>query len=170
MPDQTDVETFDVRTLYLDAEVIVRDAARREMDIRVVPWGTEIETINGTEEFARGSLTPEGFDPSRVLLMGLEHEVHLGVGQDGRVVPTRRPQGQVIATDDKPDGQHATVRVARTTAGDEILALAQDRIVTGVSLEFAPVPGGSVTEKRNGRRHTVHQRVDWRAVSPTYRP
>jgi HK97 family phage major capsid protein len=169
--DETeDVQAFDTRTLTFDTEVVVRDAAKREIDVRVVPWDTPIETVDGTEEFARGALTGPGFDVSRVMLMGLEHEVHLGVGQTGKVVPTRRVHGKAIATEDRPDGQYATVRVARTQAGDEIMALAADGIVTGVSLEMHEIPGGTEVQVRNGRKHRIHRQVVWSGVAPTYRP
>jgi HK97 family phage major capsid protein len=102
--------------------------------------------------------------------MGLEHEAHVGMGQDGQPVLTRRPIGKAIDLDDREDGQHATFKVAATQAGDEYLALAVDRVVRGASVEFRTVTGGTRTVTQNGRRVRIHETVDLTAVSPTYRP
>jgi HK97 family phage major capsid protein len=134
--------------------------------LRIVPWNTSIETVQGPEEFRRGSMADTRADD--VLLMGLEHEAHIGIGQDGRPVMTRRPIGRAISFEEKDDGPHATFRVARTQAGDDVLALAADRIVKGVSVEFFEVPGGTSIERRNGRKYRVHNRVRVSAVSPTW--
>ena len=104
------------------------------------------------------------------MLMGVEHEAHFGLGQDGRPVLTRHVTGKAIALDDREDGQHATFRVARTQAGDEILALAADKIIKGVSVEFAEIPDGTEVSSVNGRRTRVHNRARLAGVSPTYRP
>jgi hypothetical protein len=72
--------------------------------------------------------------------------------------------------DSREDGQYATFRVAKTARGDEVLALADDGIASGVSVEFREVPGGTVTETRSGRRTKVHNRVHLTGASTTYRP
>jgi len=100
----------------------------------------------------------------------MDHEAHLGLGQDGRAVLTRRPVGKALRIDDRADAGYATFRVAKTQSGDEILTLAAEGIVTGVSIEFAEVPGGSAVETRDGRRVRVHNRVSLRGASTTYRP
>src|SRR6185503_9510474 len=74
------------------ADVEVRSASAREIDVRLLPWNTTIETRQGAEEFARGATL--GTPDDGVLLMGLEHEAHMGLGQDGRPVLTRRPAGR----------------------------------------------------------------------------
>ena len=158
----------DPRTFLVDAEIEVRSAAKRELDVRVVPWGVAIDTLQGREMFARGAF--DGTDPDGVMLMGVEHEAHFGLGQDGRPVLTRHVTGKAIALDDREDGQHATFRVARTQAGDEILALAADKIIKGVSVEFAEIPNGTEVSSVNGRRTRVHNRARLAGVSPTYRP
>jgi HK97 family phage major capsid protein len=151
----------------IPSEVTVRNAAKRELDMRIMPWDQTAETNVGPELFARTAF--EGLNPSKVLLMGLEHEVHLGVGQRGEVQPTRRPQGKGIAFENRDDGAYMTFRVAKTQAGDEILALASEGIVDGVSVEM-----GKLARTRsahiNGRRGTLVEHADLTAVSPTYRP
>jgi phage head maturation protease len=82
-------------SLEFESEVKVRSLAKREIDMRIAPFGTVIETLRGSEEIQRGAFA--GVDPSKVLLMGLEHEVHLGMSQDGKVIPVRRPSGKAIS-------------------------------------------------------------------------
>lgn len=155
--------------IEVDAAIHVRDLAKREIDMRLLRWGQVINTNIGPEEFTRGAFAET--DPSSVLLMGLEHEVHFGLAQDGQTPKlTRHPVGKAMRVSEEADGPHATFRVAKTQRGDEVLALAEEGIVTGVSIEFSELPGGSRIESRQGRRTTVHNRVKLNAVSTTYRP
>lgn len=144
-----------------DPQIKVRDAAKRELDIRIIPWDTP--AISRAESFARGAF--EVPDPSKVLLMGLEHEVHFGLNG-----PTRHPVGRGMSYDDQPDGAYMTFKVANTQRGDEVLALAAEGIVNRASIEFSEVPGGKVIETRNGRRHTLYRRAHLSGVATTYRP
>lgn len=150
------------------ADVQIRNAAKREVDMLIMPWDTTINTVDGPELFVRGAF--DGIEPGKVLLMGLEHEAHIGLGQDGRPTITRRPMGKALSLESRDDGQHATFRVANTASGDEYLALATDGVVDGVSVEIVPVPDGTVIETRNGRRTQVVRKAELRAVAPTYRP
>jgi phage head maturation protease len=154
-------------TIHVDSEVTVRNLAKREVDVRLAPFGVTIETIGGPEEIEPGAF--RGMAPDSILLMGMEHEVHLGVGQDGKVIPVRRPMGRSIAVEERDDGGYATVRVAKTTPGDEFLALADDRVIRGVSIEMGR-NARVRREKRNGRTTNVVEFADVRAVSPTYQP
>ncbi len=156
-----------LRSITVESEVTVRSLSKREIDVRLAPFDTVIQTITGPEVIARGAF--EGSIPSKVLLMGLEHEVHLGVGQDGRVIPVRRPTGKAISIDEREDGAYATFRVAKTVAGDEILALADDGVIGGVSIEMGR-NARFRTEQRQGRRTSVVEFADLRAASPTYQP
>ena len=151
-----------------DAVVHVRSMTKREVDVRIVPWDVPIQTVQGLEMFARGAF--EGTDPNRVLLMGMEHEAHLGLGQAGAPRLVRRPIGKGRSIEDRKDGSHMTFRVAPTPAGDEFLTLASEGIVDGVSMEFDDVPGGTESQVINGRRVNLQRRVRLNAVSPTYQP
>jgi phage head maturation protease len=146
----------------------VRSLDKRELDIRMLPWNTVIDTASGLEEFRSGAFADAS--PDDVFLMGLEHEAHLGLGQNGQPVVVRHPVGKAIALDDRPDAQYGTFRVAKTARGDEVLALAAEGLVKGASVEWAPVPNGSVVEDHRGRRKTVHSRARLTGVSTTYRP
>jgi phage head maturation protease len=161
-----DVETL---TVPIDGSAIqVRSMERRELDIRIVPWNVVIDTAQGLEEFRRGAFVDT--KPEDVLLMGLEHEAHLGLGQNGQPVVTRHPVGKAIVLDDRADAQYGTFRVAKTARGDEVLALASEEIVTGASVEWGPLPGGISTETHNGRRKSVVTHARMGGVSTTYRP
>lgn len=166
-PDVVEEAEALLRSITVESEVTVRNLAKREIDVRLAPFDTVIQTISGPEVIARGAF--ENTDPSKVLLMGLEHEVHLGLGQDGRVVPTRRPTGKAIAIEEREDGGYATFRVAKTASGDEILALAEEGVIGGVSVEMGR-NARTRNETRNGRRTSVVEWADLRAASPTYQP
>ena len=154
--------------VQLDGDAIqVRDESKRELDIRLFGWNEVIQTNNGTEEFVRGQF---GVDPSLVRLMGVEHAAQMGIGQDGKPRLVRVPTGKGLSFRDEDDGPHMTFRVSKTAAGDDQLELARDGIVTGASIEFVEVDGGTVTEKRGNRRHRKHSRVDLRGVTTTYQP
>jgi HK97 family phage major capsid protein len=157
------------RSLFVPSEDIeVRDLAKREVDVRLLPWGHTIETVIGPEEFRRGAF--DGIDPASVYLYGAEHEMRLGMGQTGEMRPVRVPVGRAMRLSNEDDGPHATFKVARTASGDENLALMADRIISGVSVEFRQVPGGTAIEKRNGRRVRVHHRALLTGATPTHRP
>ena len=158
----------DSHIIEVEGIVSVRNAAARELDMLIMPWGRTIETAAGPETFERGAF--EDTDPSRIRHWGLEHEVHLGIGQQGEPVVTRHPVGRGVSTEDRDDGQHLTTKLAQTARADEVLALAADGIASGVSIEFVEIPGGTVVETRSGRRTRVHKRVMLTGVSTTYRP
>ncbi len=149
-------------------DVNVRSASKREIEVRLLPWDTVIETNGGPEMFVRGAIA--GTPDDAVLLMGMEHEAGLGIGQSGRPVITRKVAGRSFRVWEADDGPHVAFRVGRTQAGDEILALAEDRIIRGVSVEFSEVAGGTATVSRGGRRVRVHNRVALSGASMTYRP
>jgi phage head maturation protease len=163
--------TEDVITLVAPAEIEVRDAAKREIDMRLLPWDMEIDTLAGPELFRRGAFA--GTDPGKVLLMGPDHQARMGVGQDGKPRLARIVIGKALSLTERDDGAHATFKVARTQDGDETLALASDGIVGGVSIEFSQIAGGTDIEHQNGRRRRpmernpprVNQR--WEAASAT---
>jgi phage head maturation protease len=170
LPDPPDVvqeaEAL-LRSVTVESAVSVRNLAKREIDVRLAPFGTIIETIGGPETIERGAF--RGADPDAILLMGLEHEVHLGIGQDGTVIPTRRPMGKAMSIEERDDAGYGTFRVAKTAAGDEMLALAEAGIIRGVSIEMGRNVRTRI-EKVNGRRVSHVEWADLRAVSPTYSP
>jgi phage head maturation protease len=156
-----------LRSITVESEITVRNLAKREIDVRLAPFNTVIQTISGPELIEPGAF--RDVEPDKVLLMGLEHEVHLGLGQDGRVIPTRRPTGKALRIWETADGGYATFRVAKTESGDEILALADDKVIGGVSVEMGRNARVRYA-KRDGRRTAHVEWADLRAASPTYQP
>ncbi len=149
------------------AEVTVRNATKREIDVRLAPFNTVIETMSGPETIEPGAF--RGIDPKAVWLMGPEHEVHLGMGQNGDVEPKRRRTGRALRVWEDDEAAFATFRVARSSAGDDILNDIADEMYDGVSVEMGR--NRKVRrEKRNGRIHNFVEFSDLQAVSPTYQP
>lgn len=171
MAEETADASESIRTTIVvdvPSEVRVRDFEAREIDVRLVPWNVVIDTVAGPEMFVRGAFVDA--DPTQVRLMGLEHEVHMGLGQNGQPRLTRHPVGIATRLDDRDDGEHATFRVAKTVRGDEVLALAAEGIASGVSIEFGELPGGSPVELVGGKKVRVHRKAALHGASTTYRP
>jgi len=143
----------ELHTTQAAGPVEVRDATRRELGLRIVPWDTIVDTPMGAEMFARGAFAD--VDPASVRLR-LDH-------QDP-------PTGIGLSLDERDDGAEMTFRVARTARGDEQLALIADGVEQGASVGFSEVPGGTTTTTVAGRRVRVHSRVALREVSTTWRP
>lgn len=107
----------------------------RTIDLRLVRWGEVSDQTNEgyQETFARGAFA--GTEPSRVVLESQRHQ--------GDVV------GVATAILERDDGAYASFRVAGTPAGDELLTLAREGILTDASVVFAPrrarrLPGGVI--------------------------
>jgi hypothetical protein len=86
--------------------------------------GMKGEPAAGTvyrEAFARGATA--GLNPERVTLESTEHK--------GKLV------GRGVTVEDRPEGLHMALRVAKTPAGDELLELARERVLTSMSIVFA---------------------------------
>ena len=142
MSDEIQAED-EIRTRAIDIDadaIVVRSESQREIDVRLVPWNVEIDTMQGLEEFQRGAF--DGLTADDVELMGLEHQVTFGLDQAGNVKPVREEVGFATRLEDREDGQYATFRIYNTGSGDEVY----QRIVAGrrrkASLEFAPEKGG----------------------------
>ena len=140
-------------TLDFDGDIEIRDEAKREIGVRVVPWDVVRDSRAGPEVWERGAFA--GIDPAHVVLR-LNH-------QDP-------PAGRGIEIEEREDGAHLIFRVSKTQKGDEILTLATDGVTRGVSAGYYDVPGGTAIETRNGRRTRVVRKADLREVSTTWQP
>lgn len=150
MADETERQ---LQTTDLDAQIEVRDLAKREIGIRIVPWDTVVDTPQGPEEFKRGAFAD--VDPARVVLR-MDHQ--------------NPPAGRGLSLEERTDAAYMTFKVSATARGDEILTLAADGVATGASIGFFERPGGTAIETRSGRRVRVHQKSDLREVSTTWLP
>jgi hypothetical protein len=70
--------------------------------------------------------------------------------------------GRGLTLDQADDAAYLDARIARPSAGDELLELARDGVLRDVSVVFAPVPGGS-RRRRDGATERI--RADLRRVA-----
>lgn len=127
---------------YRTAAVAEVRHPERLIDIIAVPYDEETRVLHQgrwiTETIAPGTFS------------GVSGEIRVNQAHD-----LERPIGRVTHLHpNDPRGLRAEVRIAATTAGDDVLALADEDLV-GASIGFAPLPGGeSYTPDRLARRIT----------------
>lgn len=93
------------------------DRSRRTISGLVLPWGQVARSGFARWRFKRGSL--RWSETSRVKLLR-DHNM-------------TNPVGLAIDLQDREDGLHGTFSIARGPAGDEVLSLAEDRVLDGFS-------------------------------------
>ena len=148
--EQTEVvETREIVT----ADLVVRDAEKREIEARIVPWNMVIQTSSGREMFARGAFSDTKAED---VVLRMSH-------QDP-------PAGRGLRIEDREDGAYMTFRVSKTQKGDEILTLASDGVTKGVSVGFETVIGGTEHRDIDSHRTAVYTRAALREVSTTWMP
>lgn len=133
--------------------ILVRDAEKREIEARIVPWDSVIQTSAGYEMFARGAFADT---QAQDVVLRMSH-------QDP-------PAGRGISMEDRADGAYMVFRVSKTAKGDEILTLASDGVTKGVSVGFETIPGGTEFRAIDGHRTAVYTRAALREVSTTWMP
>ena len=109
-----------METLYLEASSIECSEERREISGKIVPMGTgEIGHTNlGDYTFAANSI--EIADPSKIKLLS-QHDL-------------KKPIGRMTAAETRADGIYATFKLSRSSAGSDALIMAQEGLVTGLSI------------------------------------
>ena len=109
-----------METLYIEASSLECSEERREISGKIVPMGTgEIGSTNlGQYTFAANSI--EIADPSKIRLLS-QHNL-------------QKPIGKMISAEQKADGIYAVFRLSRSTAGSDALIMAQEGLVTGLSI------------------------------------
>lgn len=109
-----------METLYLEASSIECSEERREISGKIVPLGTgEIGHTNlGAYTFAAGSI--EISDPSKIKLLS-QHDL-------------KKPIGRMTAAETRADGIYATFKLSRSSGGNDALIMAQEGLVTGLSI------------------------------------
>ena len=144
-----EIQTREVIT----GDLMVRDAEKREIEARIVPWNTIISTSKGPEMFAPGAFADT--KPEDVVL---------------RMSHQDPPAGRGLTIEDRADGAYMSFRVSRTQKGDEILTLASDGVTRGVSVGFETMIGGTDQRDIDGYRTSVYTRAMLREVSTTWMP
>ena len=106
--------------LIIEASSIECSEERREISGKIVPMGTgEVGSTNmGGVVFEAGSI--EIADPSKIKLLS-QHDM-------------KKPVGRMTAAEVRPDGIYATFKLSRSNAGTESLILAQEGLVSGLSV------------------------------------
>ena len=109
-----------METLIIEASSIECNEDRREISGKIVPMGTgEIGNTNmGGVVFEAGSINIE--DPTKIKLLS-QHQIS-------------KPVGRMISAETRADGIYATFKLSRSAAGTESLILAQEGLVSGLSV------------------------------------
>ena len=137
--------------LIIEASSIECSEERREISGKIVPMGTgEIGHTNmGGVVFEAGSI--EINDPSKIKLLS-QHDV-------------KKPIGRMVTATVRPDGIYATFKLSRSAAGTESLILAQEGLVSGLSV------GAEVIASKPSRDgHTVVSSARLKEVSLVTEP
>lgn len=140
-----------METLYIEASSIECSEDRREISGKIVPLGTgEIGNTNlGAYTFEVGSIEIE--DVSKIKLFS-QHDM-------------KKPIGRMTASETKEDGIYATFKLSRSSAGTDALVMAQEGLVSGLSI------GAEIIASKPSRDgHTVVSAAKLKEVSLVTEP
>ena len=140
-----------METLYIEAASIECNEDRREISGKIVPLGTgEIGNTNlGAYAFEAGSI--EIGDVSKIKLLS-QHDM-------------KKPVGRMIAAETRADGIYATFKLSRSTGGNDALVMAQEGLVSGLSI------GAEIIASKPSRDgHTVVSAAKLKEVSLVTEP
>jgi HK97 family phage prohead protease len=140
-----------METLYIEASSIECNEERREISGKIVPLGTgEIGQTNlGAYTFESGSIAIE--EVSKIKLFS-QHDM-------------KKPIGRMTASEIKTDGIYATFKLSRSSAGTDALVMAQEGLVSGLSI------GAEVIASKPSREgHTVVTSAKLKEVSLVTEP
>ena len=140
-----------METLYIEASSIECNEDRREISGKIVPLGTgEVGNTNlGAYTFEAGSI--QIGDVSKIKLLS-QHDM-------------KKPIGRMTAAETRPDGIYATFKLSRSTSGNDALVMAQEGLVTGLSIGAEII---SAKPSRDG--HTVVSAAKLKEVSLVTEP
>jgi HK97 family phage prohead protease len=140
-----------METLYIEAAFIECNEDRREISGKIVPLGTgEVGNTNlGAYTFEAGSI--EIGDVSKIKLLS-QHDM-------------KKPIGRMIAAETRADGIYATFKLSRSTGGSDALLMAQEGLVSGLSI------GAEIISSKPSRDgHTVVSAAKLKEVSLVTEP
>ena len=137
--------------LIIEASSIECSEERREISGKIVPMGTgEVGHTNmGGVVFEAGSIDIS--DVSKIKLLS-QHDM-------------KKPVGRMIAAETRADGIYATFKLSRSNAGTESLILAQEGLVSGLSVGAEVIAS---KPSRNG--HIVVSQAKLKEVSLVTEP
>jgi HK97 family phage prohead protease len=141
--------------LQLDGRILSFDEDKREVEVFLLPWDTDVEQSTGVHRFERGAF--KDLDPSRFVFRQRHQDPPTGRG--------------IVLTEDE-DGPHMRFRVSKTQAGDEQLALIRDGVEDGVSVAFDTSDHRKerLTDGRTRYTHTGFSKARALEVSTTWMP
>jgi HK97 family phage prohead protease/HK97 family phage major capsid protein len=140
-----------MNNLIIEAASIECSEERREISGKIVPMGTgEIGNTNmGGVVFEAGSI--DIADVSKIKLLS-QHDM-------------KKPVGRMIAAETRADGIYATFKLSRSTGGNDALVMAQEGLVSGLSV------GAEVLASKPSRDgHTVVTSAKLKEVSLVTEP
>jgi HK97 family phage prohead protease len=137
---------------YRNATVESIDVTTREMMVRAVPYGEDVDIGAGiTETFERGAFANAVKEPHRLCVW---HD------HGGPLV------GRGMAVEDRSDSVHIRARIASTAAAKEMLTLIDEKILTDVSVEFGIIRQAmTVKDLGAGEFHVKHKRAHLRGFA-----
>jgi HK97 family phage prohead protease len=141
--------------LQLDGRILSFDEDKREVEVFLLPWDTDVEQSTGVHRFERGSF--KDLDPARFRFRQRHQDP---------------PTGKGIALTEEDDGPHMRFKVSNTRAGDEQLALIRDGVEDGVSVAFDTSDHRKerLTDGRTRYTHTGFSKARALEVSTTWMP
>ena len=140
-----------MENLIIEAASIECSEERREISGKIVPMGTgEIGHTNmGGVVFEAGSI--DIADVSKIKLLS-QHDM-------------KKPVGRMIAAETRADGIYATFKLSRSTGGNDALVMAQEGLVSGLSV------GAEVLASKPSRDgHTIVTSAKLKEVSLVTEP
>ncbi len=147
------VPAVTTRFVHVPSAALSVDAGRRVIEGVIVPYGEVGVKGAAAFRFRRGAL--QWGEVARVKLLR-DHDV-------------RRAVGVTTSLEDSPEGLRAVFRVARGREGDEVLDLAEDGVLDGLSVGVDFGDEDTTADPRD-RRVLVVGRADLREVSLTAMP
>ena len=140
-----------MNNLIIEAASIECSEERREISGKIVPMGTgEVGNTNmGGVVFEAGSI--DIADVSKIKLLS-QHDM-------------KKPVGRMIAAETRADGIYATFKLSRSTGGNDALVMAQEGLVSGLSV------GAEVLASKPSRDgHTIVTSAKLKEVSLVTEP
>jgi len=141
--------------LQLDGKILSFDRDKREVEVFLLPWDTDAEQASGVHRFARGAFAE--VDPKRFVFRQRHQDP---------------PTGRGFKLTEEEDGPHLFLKVSKTQAGDEQLALIEDGVEDGVSVGF-DTSDHTKERLQDGRTRYTHlgfSKARQLEVSTTWKP
>ena len=142
-------EPAEVLTRSFNVDLMLRAGGDgRTLVGRAVPYGQTIEIDTGHERFVPGAF-------NRQLESNQLGAIKLHASHEGR--KTDFAIGKTVSLEDRPDGLHGAWHLYDTSRGEDALKLVQAGEVTGLSVGFKAVAGGTRLAPDGAyERHAVH--------------